>query len=106
VDLDLYVTDPAGSTVWYNQTTVASGGTLDRDNACGNYENGRPENIFWSTAPTGQYIVVVKWFSGCSSSLSSMPFTVRVVNKSNVTTYSGTVSSSTGSVEVTRFTVQ
>ena len=106
VDLDLYVTDPSGATVSYERPTVASGGSLDRDNQCSNYQNGRPENVFWSTAPTGQYVVTVKWFSGCSSSITSMPFTVRVVNKSQATTYNGTVSASSSSVEVTRFTVR
>lgn len=106
VDLDLYVTDPSGATVSYERPTVPSGGSLDRDNQCSNYQNGRPENVFWSTAPAGQYVVTVKWFSGCSSSLTSMPFTVRVVNKSQATTYSGTVSSGSPSVEVTRFTVR
>ena len=105
VDLDLHVTDPAGNEVSWQRTTVASGGTLDRDNKCTNYENGRPENIFWTTAPTGLYVVAVKWFSSCSSGLASMPFTVRVVNKSKVTTYSGTITSAGGSVEAVRFTV-
>lgn len=106
VDLDLYVTDPSGATVYYSNPSVASGGTLDRDNNCGNYVNGKPENVFWNTAPTGQYIVTVKWFSGCSSGLSSMPFTVRIVNKTNATTFSGTITSGSPSIEVTRFTVQ
>ena len=106
VDLDLYVTDPSGSTVSWTSPTVSSGGSLDRDNKCQNYENGRPENVFWSTAPTGEYKVVVKWFEACTSGASSMPFSVRVVNKGSVSTHSGTVSSASPSVEVVKFTVR
>jgi hypothetical protein len=87
---------------------VSSGGTLDRDNKCSNYSNGTPENIFWNTAPTGQYTVVVKWFSDCSTGLTSMPFLVRVVNKSKVTTYGGTITPAghTDGVQVVKFVVQ
>jgi hypothetical protein len=106
VDLDLHVTDPAGQTVYYNNKTVASGGSLDRDNQCDDYVNGRPENVFWSAAPTGDYTVVVKWYEACTSGASSMPFTVRVVNKGTVSTHSGTVSAGSPSVEVVKFKVR
>jgi hypothetical protein len=105
VDLDLYVTDPSNNTVSWGTTTVPSGGVLDRDNQCGNYENGRPENIFWTTAPAGQYIVRVDWFGDCYGGPTSMPYTVRIVNKGNVTTFSGSITPAQGLVEVTRFTV-
>jgi hypothetical protein len=106
MDLDLYVTDPSGATVYYGNPAVASGGTLDRDNKCSNYVDGKPENVFWTTAPAGQYIVVAKLYSNCSIGVTSMPFTVRVVNKTTTTTYSGTITTASPSVELTRFTVQ
>ena len=71
-DLDLYVTDPAGDTVWFGNPSVASGGTLDRDDnvgACGSdAEAGGVENIVWpTTAPAGTYTVELKQFDNCGA---------------------------------------
>lgn len=56
-DLDLYVTDPNGDEVWYQNMSVASGGELDVDDTDG----FGPENIFWpdGEAPVGMYEVSV-----------------------------------------------
>ncbi|MGE4569080.1 MAG: YfaP family protein [Bacteroidales bacterium] len=56
-DLDLYVTDPNGDELWYDNMSIASGGELDVDDI-----NGYgPENIFWpdGEAPDGLYQVSV-----------------------------------------------
>jgi hypothetical protein len=94
VDLDLYVTDPMGNTIYYGNTS-ANGGNLDRDNQCTNYVNGKPENIFWTSPTSGQYTIKVDFFSACSNNITSMPFEVRVVNNGVTTTYPGTALSST-----------
>ena len=94
VDLDLYVTDPMGKTINYADTSE-NGGTLDIDNKCSNYVNGRPENIYWTSPVSGQYTIKVDFFSACSNNITSMPFEVRVVNNGVTTTYPGTALLST-----------
>ncbi len=104
IDLDLWVTDPDTEICAYWNTTTASGGSLDRDNKCSNYINGRPENIFWSSAPAGQYIVQVNWFSECGNTMTSMGYDVRVYANGDARTYTGTITTD-ATIEVTRFTV-
>ena len=73
-DLDLYVTDPAGDRVsWFN-TSVASGGTLDRDDNVGQCgvdpDPGGVENIIWpesSSPPTGTYTVELSNYDDCDN---------------------------------------
>jgi len=79
-DLDLYVTDPNGETLSYQNTTSASGGALDID-CTGNCPGGNSENIFWDpTGPSGSYQFYVNYFGGSSST----PFTVTVYENLNV----------------------
>jgi hypothetical protein len=104
IDLDLWVTDPDSERCWYMNTTTTSGGSLDRDNKCGNYINGRPENIFWSSAPSGEYIVEVDWYSACGNDMTSMGYDVRVYANGDARTYTGTITTNQ-TLEVTRFTV-
>lgn len=61
-DLDLYVTEPSGDTIWYGNRFSTTGGELDRDDLDG----FGPENIFWPTdfARPGEYKVEVRMFSG------------------------------------------
>ncbi len=60
-DVDLWVTDPAGETIDYTNTTSASGGYLDRDDVDGY----GPENIYWANnIPDGNYLVQVHYFEG------------------------------------------
>ena len=91
IDLDLWVTEPSEEMCYYGNEVTATNGTLDRDNLCHNYINGQPENIFWSDAPVGEYLVQVNWFSGCSSSATSQSYDVRIVNGAEVRTFSGSV---------------
>jgi hypothetical protein len=97
VDLDLYVVEPSGEEIYYNHKVSAAGGTLDRDNKCSDYINGKPENIFWVNPPSGSYAVKVHFFSSCSGSATSMPFELRVVNKGVTTTFPGTATVGSGS---------
>lgn len=68
-DLDLYVSDPSGSTVYYGNTTVGSGGHLDLDAnaACSGNMGINSEHIFWPAgrAPAGTYNVRVAHFESC-----------------------------------------
>jgi hypothetical protein len=105
MDLDLWVTDPSGERCFYNNATTASGGRLDRDNRCANYENGRPENIYWDTAPEGEYTIEVDWFVACTGSPTSVPYTVRVVNRGSARTYNGTITPDPRTIEVARVRV-
>jgi hypothetical protein len=70
-DIDLYVTDPSGSTVYYNEQHDRSevGGHLDhsaRGDCRREQQNPRIENAFWpSPPPTGSYRVELHYFSPC-----------------------------------------
>lgn len=75
-DLDLYVIDPSGARVAYFNTSVPSGGVLDRDDnvgVCGSDpEPGGVENIVWPvSAPPGEYTVELSQFRNCSSGTSA-----------------------------------
>jgi hypothetical protein len=70
-DLDLYVTDPSGATLFYNKQHKRSaiGGHLDHD-ARGDcrreQQNPRIENAYWgSPARSGSYRVELNYFSPC-----------------------------------------
>ncbi len=83
-DLDLYVTDPSGETISYQNTTSASGGELDVDciSSCTN------ENITWvDGGPSGTYSYFVNNLSSNTES-----FTIRVFDGGRI------VDTKTGSV--------
>lgn len=105
IDLDLFVTEPGGERCYYGNTVTTTGGTLDRDNLCSNYINGRPENIYWIDAPAGTYTVAVSRWSTCSSGPSTQSFDVRVVTGSTTRTYTGTVTDAASTVQVATFTL-
>jgi hypothetical protein len=107
VDLDLWVMDPDSEWCYYGNDETVSGGVLDRDNWCANYENGRPENIFWtSTPPAGEYIVAVDWYSTCGTvAVGSLPFNVRTVVQGTTRTYAQTINENESMHEVARFTI-
>ncbi|NIS28841.1 MAG: hypothetical protein GWN07_01935, partial [Actinobacteria bacterium] len=60
-DIDLYVIDPTGNTVYYGNSHSDNGGQLDLDAnaACGANMGVDNEHIFWprGTAPAGTYTV-------------------------------------------------
>jgi uncharacterized protein YfaP (DUF2135 family) len=77
-DIDLYVTDPAGETLFYNEQSrqVASGGQLDQD-ARGEcrveQEHTRIENAFWPgpRVPHGEYKVALHYWGPCGSNAAT-----------------------------------
>lgn len=46
LDLDLWVTEPDSERCWYANPTTASGGQLDRDNLCANYQERAARKYF------------------------------------------------------------
>jgi len=71
-DLDLYVTDPSGAVLFYNERNKRSriGGHLDHD-ARGDcrreQQNPRIENVYWpAPARAGTYKVELNYFSPCA----------------------------------------
>ena len=71
VDLDLYVTEPDGKTIWWNDKHGIQGGELDVDNTDG----FGPENIYWlrqkpdgskelGPGPAGEYHWSVRYYGG------------------------------------------
>jgi hypothetical protein len=106
IDLDLYVIEPGRTdSVCYFRRTTASGGELDLDNMCGNYVNGRPENIYWTqTPPNGQYLVRVNFYSSCGPDTVNA-FNVRTVVNGVTRTFAGSVSQTNEWMDVTSFTI-
>jgi hypothetical protein len=104
IDLDLWVTEPDSTRCYYGHTVTSTGGSLDIDNKCGDYIDGRPENIFWANAPRGEYKVEVDWYSDCSTGATSLGYDLRVINGGTVRTFSGTIAAG-ATIEACRFTV-
>ncbi|MEO0324544.1 MAG: MopE-related protein [Myxococcota bacterium] len=77
-DLDMYVRDPMGNTLSYENRQSSTGGFLDQD-ARGACEPGQPnntiENVFWNQAnpPQGTYDVMVNYWSGSTCSTNAGP---------------------------------
>jgi uncharacterized protein YfaP (DUF2135 family) len=80
-DLDLYVTDPSGTTVYFGNTRVFSGGQLDLDAnaACSGNMGVNSEHVFWpqGSAPAGTYTVRVAHYESCIDG-ASVDFRVTV----------------------------
>jgi parallel beta-helix repeat protein len=105
-DIDLYVKDPNGDEVSYSNPSVSSGGQLDRDNKCGDFVMGRPENIYWPKdgAPEGTYKVSVNYYADCAAA-GPVSWTVRTVVRGQAKTYRGTLNEVKETQEVTTFEV-
>lgn len=99
-DLDLYVTDPAGDSVFYGNSSVPSGGQLDVDANLGCSERmANPvENIFWPTdgGVPGNYVAAVRLFSFCETTQAPIDFTLTTLVRGETQTYTGTLSSDQG----------
>ena len=72
-DIDLYVTDPSGETLYYNEKNdhTSIGGHLDQ-NARGDcrreQKHSRVENAYWSDLTSGLYKVELHYFGPCEKS--------------------------------------
>jgi hypothetical protein len=90
-DVDLHVEDPDGDEVYWRNEVIDSGGELDLDsNADCVLDHKRNENVTWSTAPAGTYIVRVDYYRSCDVEETNYVVTVRV-NGQPTKTYTGTL---------------
>lgn len=93
-DIDLYVTDPSGDTLYYNEQhdRTQLGGHLDhsaRGDCRREQQNQRVENAFWPLPPpTGSYRVELHYFSPCASSGVTDVRVSLAVRKKLIGTYS------------------
>ncbi len=97
-DLDLYVKEPNGTIIYFNNKgPTSTGGRLDVDcNAdcdAASMCSSPVENVFWPTggAPSGTYEFWVRWYKTCSGPTPTN-FTLTVyVNGAVAQTYSGSL---------------
>ncbi len=97
-DLDLYVKEPNGTIIYYNNKgPTSTGGRLDVDCNAGcdpaDMCSSPIENVFWPTggAPAGTYEFWVDWYQTCSGPTPTN-FTLTVfVNGAVAQTYSGSL---------------
>jgi len=77
-DIDLYVSDPSGEKVFYNEEDrhTAAGGVLDYDSrgACREEQQlNTIENAYWPTpAPKGHYAIELHYFGPCGDSVPTV----------------------------------
>ncbi len=76
-DVDLHVIDPSGDEVFYDNTRVPSGGVLDLDsNAECKIDQRNNENITWSEAPKGEFVVLLDYWDSCDVGQTNYVVTV------------------------------
>ncbi len=76
-DIDLHVTDPSGTTIYYGNPESPSGGYLDRDDVDGY----GPENIYWrDNIPDGTYTVRVHYYASNETNVPVSRYVVKVSN--------------------------
>lgn len=81
VDLDLYVTDPAGETLYFANNPTRAGGLLERDTRCGALPaDGTPslERARLVAPAPGRYRVGVDFIDACGDSATTVPFRVAI----------------------------
>ncbi len=106
-DLDLYCTDPAGETVYYDHQTSRSGGTYQFDMNASNRTTTPLEHIYWPTggAPTGNYSVSVYFCRRKDENHDATPYVLTMKYNGNVEVKQGTVSTSDRKSETFTFTL-
>lgn len=92
-DLDLHVFDPNNEEIFYNHRQSQSGGLLDVDMNAAQLTERPVENVYWPErgALPGRYRVEVVHFANHGARDPTV-FTVRVVNKGQVTYFQGSIS--------------
>ncbi|MBN1944735.1 MAG: hypothetical protein JW797_03620 [Bradymonadales bacterium] len=94
-DLDLYVVEPNGNVIYYNNMRSWTNGQLDLDAnaACRAHTNVRYEHIFWpeGQVPEGTYHIRVDNWANCVGGVP-VDYQVIVQNCGEITIYEGTAS--------------
>ncbi|MDH5492190.1 MAG: hypothetical protein OEY14_09565 [Myxococcales bacterium] len=67
VDIDLYVREPSGDTLFFGNARSATGGRLDHAarGACDGPERTTSENGYWTHPQPGEYRVALHYFGQC-----------------------------------------
>jgi len=112
-DLDIFVTDPCGNTIWaleLTHTCKGGKGVLDIDANTNRYppwtyKQNPQENIYWKTPAKGDYVVKVEYCSHQSTTSGKIPFNVTIIDNGKRTDYKGTVGLNQ-KVYVTTYTVK
>ena len=106
-DVDIWLIEPDGTRIFWAATQSAAGGQLDLDSnpACF-LDNINNENITYEdgTPPSGEYSVVVDYFSDCGVA-GDTNYLVTVRANGSISTFSGVFVPGDADVEVTRFIV-
>jgi uncharacterized protein YfaP (DUF2135 family) len=83
VDLDLFLTDPAGETVYFANRKARSGVQMGKMTGCKEVAAGRPPFVETVSVPhpvQGTYRVSVDYIKDCGASALQVDFNVRLVN--------------------------
>lgn len=81
VDLDLYVTDPAGESLYFGNNPTRARARLEADARCPDVTGGAPtgiEHALLEAPAPGQYRIGVDFLDDCRSGLAAVPFRVVV----------------------------
>ncbi len=84
VDLDLFLTDPEGETIYFANRKAKSGMTMGRETSCKDITGVKPpytETAKIPVALSGRYRVSVDFIKDCGTSTLETPFLVRLTDK-------------------------
>jgi len=102
VDLDLHITEPYDTEIYFAERVSASTGTLDADNLLG----FGPENIVYTADPAdGSYLIEVVYYDNGVSNLIPTNWTVSVTACNASQSYTGYITTKTNARTVIRFTI-
>jgi len=80
VDLDLYLTDPAGESLYFGNNPTRAGARLTHDARCADlaHSGGAVEHAVVVAPPPGRYRVGVDYLDDCGSGIDVVPFSLAV----------------------------
>ena len=103
-DLDVHVITPSSQEIYFGSKRSSCGGELDVDMNAGSRLSETPvENVYWSRAPHGSYVVYVHMYKNRNARGEASSFSGEVEVGGVVSTFQGSVRSNSDRVEVARF---
>lgn len=105
VDLDLYVTDPAGETLYFANNPARTGARLEQDARCGGFDGAAVERMRFPVAAPGRYRVGVDFIDTCGTPSGAVPFRISVDRGATRTEAEGMAAPSEFKVIVLEFDV-